>query len=173
MTTRYLVWLAAACSNATNPGADAPPTPLVDAKPTSDAAIVPTVDAGLLRILVINEVAAGESPDWFEVINATTQPIELADYVYTDAAGDLTKAIAFAPHTLAPGAYFAQDCGGAIKLGSDEELWIYRAADMQLSDGVDWNEGDSPKNGAYARDPDIFGAFATTTKQTKGAPNQF
>ena len=75
---------------------------------------------------------------------------------------DLASAVQFPAQTLGPGAYATQDCDGTIvpiKLGSDEELWIYRNSDSALSDGVDWNEGDSPKGESYARKPDVFGAF--------------
>ncbi|MCX5742869.1 MAG: hypothetical protein NT062_10275, partial [Proteobacteria bacterium] len=130
----------------------------------------------LSRILVINEVAPGESPDWFEVVNATTAPVQLADFVFVDVAGDLTKAVAFPPMLLGPGAFFAQDVDGTVvpfKLGADEELWIYGAADHVVSDGVDWAAGDGLAGTAFARNPDVFGAFVTTTKPTRGTPNDF
>lgn len=165
-----LLILLAACSNATNSAPDAPPHPLVDAPLAVDAAAA-TIDAGPTRLLVLNEVAAGEDPDWFEIVNATTGDLELSDFVYVDAKGMLDKAVAFPKMTLAAGAFYAQDVSGTFKLGSDEELWLYKSG--ELSDGVDWAEGDSPKGGSYARDPDVFGAWKTTTKQTKGAPNKF
>ena len=78
--------------------------------------------------------------------------------------------------TLPAGGYFAQDVSKALNgpfgLASDEELWIYRASDHLLSDGVDWAAGDSPTGSSYARIPDVFGAFQTTKHETKGAPNQ-
>lgn len=175
-----LAFLAlAACSNAADPATDAPPGSHHDAPPAgSDAADhdAPAGDgsAAPLRLLVINEVAASESPDWFEVVNATTADLELSDFVFVDAKDDLAKAVAFPQMTLGPGAYFAQDVDGTVvpfKLGSDEELWVYRNADGALSDGVDWNEGDSPAGGSYARKPDVFGPFQMSTTQTKGAPN--
>lgn len=170
---RTLLLLLAACSNASNGTPDAPPHPIADAPVTVVDTPMATVDAGPLRILVLNEVAAGEDPDWFEIVNATTQPIELSDFAYVDALGMLDKAVAFPRMTLAAGAFYAQDVSGAFKLGSDEELWIYRKSDGMLSDGVDWNEGDSPEGSSYARDPDVFGAWKTTSKQTEGAPNKF
>jgi hypothetical protein len=168
----YLLVLFAACSNAADPAADAShadvhvDSQLVDAaRPDAPAA---------LHLLVVNEVAAGETVDWFEIVNATTAPIQLSDFIFVDAAGDFAKAVAFPATTLGPGAYAAQDCDGTIvpfKLASDEELWVYRASDHALSDGVDWAAGDSPTGGSYARMPDIFGPFQTTTTQTKGAHN--
>ena len=44
-------------------------------------------------MLVVNEVAAGEDPDWFEVVNATTAPVDLSGFVFVDKAGDFSKAV--------------------------------------------------------------------------------
>jgi hypothetical protein len=165
---RSFIIVLAACSNAAEPAVDAAFHP-IDA--AADAA---SMDAPApLHILVVNEVAAGETPDWIEIVNVTAQPVELELFVYTDVAGDLVKARAFPQVTLAPGAYFTQDIDDALsgfKLGSDEELWVYRAADGALSDGVDWPEGASPAGMSYARVPDKTGTFATGAP-SKGSPN--
>jgi len=127
-----------------------------------------------LRILVVNEVAPGETPDWIEVVNASSSPVQLDQFVYVDVAGDFVKAKAFPAMMLAPGAYYVQDVDDAtsgFKLGSDEELWVYRASDQALSDGVDWPEGAAPTGSSYARSPTITGAFATTATPTKGQAN--
>jgi hypothetical protein len=161
----------ASCSNAAEPSLDAP-LPPVDAA-SIDTTIMPDAPAGL-RLLVINEVAAGDTPDWFEVVNATTSAIALEEFVYVDVAGDFVKARPFPAMTLAPGAYYAQDVDdvtSGFKLGSDEELWVYRASDHALSDGVDWPEGAAPAGMSYARSPTIVGAFATTATPSKGQPN--
>lgn len=171
--------VAIGCSDAAAPVADASYLP-ADARAGdggAGAGDAPAGDAGAtgLRLLVINELAAGEAPDWFEVVNATTAPIELSDFVFVDVAGDLAKAVPFPRMTLGPGAYYAQDVDGTtipFKLGADEELWIYRASDRALSDGVDWAAGASPTGQSYARLPDVFGAFATSATPTKGAPNR-
>jgi hypothetical protein len=163
--------LLAACSNAADPAVDAFVGPH-----GSDGAIDGSLDAPMttaVRILVLNEVAPGETPDWFEVVNATTVAVQLADFVYVDVAGDFTKAKAFPAMTLGPGARYVQnvdDVTSGFKLGSDEELWIYRASDHALSDGVDWAEGAAPAGMSYARSPDTFGPFVTGA-QTRGAAN--
>lgn len=169
---RAVVFLAlAACSNAADPLTDSPPPP-VDTSTTDPDGPSPDAPASL-RILVVNEVAAGDTPDWIEVVNATPNPIELSDFVYVDAAGDFAKAKAFPVMTLAPGAYFAQDVDDAtsgFKLGSDEAIFVYRASDQALSDSVDWDEGAAPSGMSFGRSPTIFGAFATGA-QSKGAAN--
>lgn len=167
MKRALLVAVLAGCSNASNPAVDAGFVP-VDAAPDA------TPDASAsLRILVINEVAAGDTPDWFEIVNVTNGPVQLDQFVYSDVKADFVKAKAFPTVTLPAGAYYTQDVDDTIsgfKLGSDEELWIYRAADQQLSDGVDWDQGSSPMGMSYAREPDTTGAF-TTMAQSKGLPN--
>lgn len=160
----------AACSNAADSSPDSGLAPL-DGRQASDG---PSPDTTApLRILVVNEVAAGEAPDWFEVVNATAAPVELSDFVYVDLAGDFAKARAFPAMTLAPGAYHAQDVDDTIsgfKLGGDEELWVYRASDRALSDSVDWDEGDAPTGMSFGRSPTIFGDFVTGA-QSKGVAN--
>jgi hypothetical protein len=75
---------------------------------------------------------------------------------------------------LAPGAYFAIDATdetNGFKLGSDEEVSIYRIADQRLSDKADWAEGESPGGESFARIPDTTGAFARTNMVTRAAAN--
>ncbi len=168
--------LLAACSNAADPAPDVLPHYDGHESVTGDAPLaIDAPPAGPLHVLIVNEVVAAGDPDWFEVVNATFDPVELSDYIYVDKANDFTKAVAFPAMTLAPGAYYAQDVDTAtsgFSLGSDEELWVYRKSDDVLSDGVDWADGDSPSGGSFARIPDIFGPFVTSTHPTKGAPNQ-
>lgn len=160
-----LCLVLAACSNAANPTPDAPQG-VVDAS---------TVDAGPpLGILMINEVAPGETPDWFEIVNVSTTSVQLSDYCYSDAADDFAKCKPFAALELLPAARFAQDVDDVIsgfKLGSDEAIWVYRVADRRLSDGLDWDDGVAPAGSTYARLPDTTGAFATTAMPTKGTLN--
>lgn len=161
----------AACSNAADPLTDSP-LPPVDT-PGADPDGMPADGPAALRILVVNEVAAGDTPDWIEVVNATTSPIQLSDFVYVDSEGDFAKAKAFPAMLLGPGAYFAQDIDDAtsgFKLGSDEAVFVYRASDQALSDRVDWDEGAAPATMSFGRSPTIFGEFATGA-QSKGAAN--
>ena len=168
MRASILLVLAAACSNASDPIIDAPFQPI-------DAAVdgaSPDAPA-MARILVVNEVAPGEAPDWIEIVNVSSSPVQLDQFVYVDVAGDFVKAKAFPAMMLAPGAYYVQDVDDPIsgfKLGGDEEVWIYRASDRAMSDGVDWAAGAAPTGMSYARKPDKTGAFATGA-QSKGVAN--
>ncbi len=104
--------------------------------------------AGPLGTVVIAEIeTAGRPHDWFVVRNASDGPVVLSDYVFVDRAGDLERARAFPEDVvLAPGESFRQECNDVrtgFSLGRDEELWIYRASDERLSDGVDWDAGET------------------------------
>ena len=88
-----LVLVLAACSNAADPTVDAHVGP-PDGASGGDATI-DTPPGGTVRILALNEVAAGETPDWIEIVNATTSPVQLSDFMYVDAVGDFAKAKPF------------------------------------------------------------------------------
>jgi hypothetical protein len=127
-----------------------------------------------LDLLVINEVAPGETPDWFEVVNVSGTALDLSLFSYCDVPDDFTKAKPFPAMTLAAGARYAQDVDDVIsgfKLGSDEALYIYRISDSALVDSVDWAEGAAPTGTSYARVPDTSGDFVMGSAPTKGAPN--
>lgn len=132
-------------------------------------------DEKVVVVLVINEIAANEVPDWFEIVNATPAPVQLDQFVFVDARFDFAKAVPFPAITLGPNEYYRQNVDGVtvpFKLASDEDLWIYRASDHAMSDGVDWVEGaSSPAGWSYARVPNVFGTFRTITPQTPAAPN--
>jgi len=147
-----------------------------DASPRTDATVVQPLDAPAVRVgLVLNEVAATGTPDdWFEVTNTGVTSIVLSDYCFVDVKVDFVKCKPFTATVLAPGAYLAFDVSDAtagFKLGSDEELWIYRNADHMLIDGADWAEGQSPSGGSFARSPDATGEFAVAVTATRAAKN--
>ncbi len=132
-----------------------------------------TADVGL----VINEIAAqGEPRDWFELYNASTTHLALADFVLADDLTDVGKRTAFPPElTIPPGAYLvvALDTDGwpGFALGRDEELGIWTATGI-LVDAVDWSRGQADAGTSLARVPDGTGEFQTVGNSTPGAPNQ-
>ena len=117
-----------------------------------------------LRTVVITEIAAAGHPDWFEVVNASSEPVVLSDFVFSDKKDNRAEAARFPSVTLAPGEHYVQTVTKGkqhFKLGRDEELWVFRASDGRLSDGVDWDAGASPPSGSYARVGGWRGEFAT------------
>ena len=135
--------------------------------------IAETADIGL----VINEVAAkGDPLDWFELYNASGAHLALANFVVADDLTDADKRVAFpADLVIAPGEYLQieldKDGWPGFALGSDEELGIW-TVDGVLSDGVDWDEGQSDKGMSYARVPIFISEFQTVSNPTPGAANQ-
>ena len=137
-------------------------------------------DSGMMPIglgLVINELAAkGDPLDWFELHNTMPDPVALVGFEVADSLTDASKRVAFPAGTiLGPGAYmqFSLDKDGwpGFALGGDEELGIW-LRDGTLVDSVDWDEGDAPEGGSYARVPDATGDFQTVATPTPGAPNE-
>lgn len=127
--------------------------------------------------LVINEVAArGDPRDWFELYNASDEPIILADFAWADDLADPDKRVPFPDDAiLAPGAYLQiqldKDGWPGFALGSDEELGIW-TTDGVLVARVDWAEGQSGAGMSFARIPDGTGAFQTVDHPTPGTANQ-
>ncbi len=126
--------------------------------------------------LVINEVAAtGDPEDWFELYNGTDAAIDLSDFTFTDAIADAPDKGAFAQGaTIGAGQYlqiFISDEAVGFKIGGDEELGLFDG-DGNLVDSVDWDEGDSPEGGSFARIPDGTGPFKTVATPTPGAANE-
>ncbi len=124
--------------------------------------------------LALTEVAAAGIPDdWVEVLNVSDEPVELVDFVVVDERGRLDRARPLGATTLAPGerqVCAIDDATTGFRLAGDEEVWIYRAADGALVDGVDWAQGASPPGGSLARRGDS-GGFATITTDSRGAAN--
>ncbi len=133
-------------------------------------------DAALPRPgrLAINEVAAdGDPADWFELTNVGDLAVDLAGTTFTDTAAIPDQAAFPADTTIAPGelrVFWVDDDGAGFKLGSDEELWLFDTGG-QVVDSVDWDEGESPAGGSFARVPDGQGAFITLAVSSPGEPN--
>lgn len=124
--------------------------------------------------LLITEIAAAGTPhDWVEVKNISERWLDLIDYVVVDAHDDLDRARPLGAVKLAPGERYIRvltDATVGFRLAGDEELWIYRAADGALVDGVDWDQGASPPGGSFARRGDT-GMFVTVARDTRGRAN--
>lgn len=157
----------AACSAATA-GPDASPL-------AGDAAAVDAPPGGPCPLTVNEVAAAGVPDDWFELLNVSDAPVELAQLRFTDEAADLAGAIPLPAAVLAPGARHVQevsDAANGFGLGASDALWIYWAGVAQPCTGVAWDSGDAPAGGSWARVPDGTGAFRTTTPDTRGVANR-
>ncbi|MDE0675725.1 MAG: CotH kinase family protein [Acidimicrobiaceae bacterium] len=127
--------------------------------------------------VVINEVAAkGDPLDWFELHNASREPIALDGFEMADDLNDVGKRVPFPAGTvIGPGEYLQfsldKEAWPGFALGSDEELGIW-LLDGTLVASVDWAEGQSGADQSYARVPDVTGRFETVDTPTPGAANR-
>lgn len=157
----------AACSAATS-SPDASPLP-------ADAAAVDAPPGGPCPLTVNEVAAAGVPDDWFELLNVSDAPVELAQFRFTDEAADLAGAIPLPATVLAPGARHVQevsDAANGFGLGAGDAVWIYWAGVATPCTGADWDSGDAPAGGSWARVPDGTGAYRTTTPDTRGVANR-
>lgn len=124
--------------------------------------------------LVLNEVApAGDPADWFEVYNASSSPIDLTGYTFSDSIAE-NKGGIVGEVVLAPGQYLQvlvdEAHSATFSLGSDEELAVFDASGTLIAE-VNWDEGAAPSGTTWARLPDGSGEFAQA-EPTPGARNR-
>lgn len=125
--------------------------------------------------LVLNEVAAaGDPEDWIEVYHQGQAPLDLSGWTLSDdpeAAPD--KGTFPEGMILQPGQYVVislTDEWPGFKLGKDEQIALF-TPDGQEIQSADWEDGDSPEGGSWARIPDLTGDFRRVDEATPGAEN--
>ena len=127
--------------------------------------------------LIVNEVAAqGDPLDWFELYNASDEPMDLADFLMADDLTDLGKRTPFPDGAvIEAGAYLQveldKDGWPGFALGRGEELGIWTAGGLLVAE-VDWESGQADEGTSWARIPDVTGEFQTVSNPTPGAPNR-
>ena len=127
--------------------------------------------------LIVNEVAAqGDPLDWFELYNASDEPMDLAGFLMADDLTDAGKRTPFPEGTvIEAGAYLQveldKDGWPGFALGRDEELGIWTAGGLPVAE-VDWETGQADEGTSWARIPDVTGEFQTVSNPTPGAPNR-
>jgi hypothetical protein len=140
-----------------------------DGNVAADAAPLPG------KLLVLNEIACGEQPDWVEVYNLGSQEIALNGWTVTDNPKAHPDGAALPNKTtLKPGAWLALDIddkNAGFALGQQEMLQL-RDQQGFIVDEVAWQDGDCSTGTSYARLPDGFGLWQHTKKQTPGAANK-
>jgi len=125
--------------------------------------------------LVINEVvAAGDPDDVVELYNGTFEDIDLMGYAVSDDPEGEPLLVTLEESLVVPARGFAllvvSDERLGFKLGSAEGFSLSDPTGA-LVDSTFWTEGQSPADGAWARDPDGTGPFRSFALSTLGAPN--
>lgn len=126
------------------------------------------------RELRLNEVAAGESPDWIELYNGADDPVRLVTFRLSDDPEDLGRGVFPADLTVEPGAFLRIDVDAesvGFALGGGESL-VLSTTSGEIVDQVEWGEGQSPTGKSYGRIPDGAGDFKTLNTPTPGLANQ-
>src|SRR5690606_6203418 len=106
--------------------------------------------------------AAGVPTDWVELINVADQDISLLGLALSDddAVDAATLAARALPDVvMGPGELVVVDvdsAGFAFRFGGDEAAFVMTLGGTVV-DSLDWNEGDSPAGGSFARVPDGVG----------------
>ena len=147
------------------------PTPAAANTDNGGSSCVPVTDK-----VVINEVAAAGDPnDWFELYNGTCKDIDLSEYSVADDLADATARVKFPKGTIIKaGAYMKFELKPDwpnFKLGSDEEFGLWDKSGT-LVDSANWNAGDSPVGGSFARIPNGTGDFKMLKVATPGKENK-
>ena len=151
------------------PGSDATPD-----EPDATSRDVQLGDGDALTVatyagLVINEVAPGTSPGWFELYNDSAVDIDLAGVTFA-AAADGPRASFPAGSTVPAGGFVVRlvDAAVGFVLAGDRALFLY-APDGHLIDTSDWSDGVG--SGTWGRYPDGVEGFIALTAPTPGGPN--
>ena len=85
-----------------------------------------------LRISELSATATDDTPDWIELYNAGSEPIDLGDYALSDNAKNPGKWCFPAGRVVAPGQYTGVLCSGAA---SDEGDWPQAGFKLSASGG--------------------------------------
>ncbi len=133
---------------------------------TTNATTVETADAAVPNGLVINEIETDGSPDWVELMNTGTAPLDASGSQLTGRENAVTLTLP-AGTVIAPGAVYVAE-GGAFKLKKNDLLSLYAADGTTLLDSYEW--GDFHLD-TWGRVPNGTGPFVEQTTPSKGALN--
>jgi hypothetical protein len=116
--------------------------------------------------LRINEIETDGSPDWAELINLSTQPLDASGYVLTGRENDVTLTIPSGT-VIAPGAVYVAE-GGDFKFKKGDKLSLFAPDGTTLLDSYEW--GDFHLD-TYGRVPNGTGPFVQQATPSKGELN--
>jgi hypothetical protein len=131
--------------------------------------------------VVLNEVRSNPNPDFVELVNTSSSPVDITGWRATDdSVGRTPIVITTAATVLAPGEYFSFNpddaaYSGHFGLGGDDAITIFLPDGTTVVDTFTW-EGLGPAgyhaNPSYGRCPNGTGDMVLQTVATPGAANQ-
>ncbi|HCS60819.1 MAG TPA: hypothetical protein DIW46_05375, partial [Microbacterium sp.] len=116
-------------------------------------------------MVAINEVESDGDPDWIELVNPTTEALDVSGMVVKDDDDTHEYAIADGTSIPAHGYLVIDDLDFGI--GKDDTVRLFDGD--QLVDSTSW--GTTHVAATWGRCPDITGSFAATAEATPGAAN--
>ncbi|MBL0938332.1 MAG: lamin tail domain-containing protein [Gemmatimonadaceae bacterium] len=117
----------------------------------------------------VNEVESnGDTEDWVELYNTSSQAVNLSGYVFRD--NDNTRGYTIPSGTTIPanGYLVLAESAFGFGLGAADEARLFAPGGVTLVDSYSWTTHAST---TYGRCPNGTGAFATTTVSTRGTAN--
>ncbi|MGD8165586.1 lamin tail domain-containing protein [Herbiconiux sp. P16] len=116
--------------------------------------------------LKINEIETNGSPDWAELINTGTEPLDASGSVLTGRGNGFTVSVPSGT-VIQPGAVFVVE-GGDFKLTKGDKLSLFAPDGETLLDSYEW--GDFHLD-TYGRVPNGTGDFVQQATPSRGALN--
>jgi hypothetical protein len=116
--------------------------------------------------LRINEIETDGSPDWVELINTSSQPLDASGFSLTGRANAVGITIPDGT-TIAPGAVYVAE-SSTFKLKKGDKVSLFADDDVTLLDSYEW--GDFHLH-TYGRVPNGTGEFVQQAASSKGALN--
>ncbi|GAB3600295.1 lamin tail domain-containing protein [Microbacterium tumbae] len=119
-----------------------------------------------LRWLKINEIETDGSPDWAELVNLSTQPLDVSGYVLTARENDVTLTLPSGTVIEPGGVLVAEDAD--FKFKKNDLLSLFAPDGETLLDSYEW--GDFHLD-TYGRVPNGTGDFVPQETPSKGVLN--
>jgi hypothetical protein len=130
------------------------------------ASAAESADAAASNGLRINEIETDGSPDWAELINTGTEPLDASGSVLTGRGNGFTVTVPSGT-IIEPGAVYVVE-GGAFKLKKGDLLSLFEADGTTLLDSYEW--GDFHLD-TWGRVPNGTGDFVAQQTPSKGELN--
>ncbi len=117
--------------------------------------------------LKLNEIETDGTPDWAELINLESTPLDISGYVLTGRGNGFRVTIPEGT-VVQPGSVYVAEAP-ELKLKKNDLLSVYAADGTTLLDSYEW--GDFHLS-TWGRLPNGTGEFAQLTAKSKGLPNE-
>lgn len=117
--------------------------------------------------VIINEVSPRSNPEWIELYNSDTSPVDLTGWYFKDASG--TKKLISNPESFTANTYYlSTGYTSWLNNTGQESLYLFNSLDVMV-DSVSFEE--TKEETTLSRIPDITGSWLLDQQPTPLAPN--